>query len=96
MDETKKEILILKEYIKLSPNRQKVIKLLSEEEILKPTEISKKVDIHVNTVSKSLKQLRENDLVYILNPESRRGRLYKLTEKGKKVSESLKDEDKAN
>ena len=72
------------EYIKTSPNREKVVRIL-DNEILKPTDISKKANIHVNTVSKSLKQLKTHELVTLLNPDKKRGRLYKLTDKGSNV-----------
>lgn len=84
MENNNEEIIILIEYIKTSPNREKVIKTLNGE-ILKPSDISKKSGIHINTVSKCLKQLREQKLVRLLNPETKRGRLYKLTDKGSSV-----------
>ncbi|MCQ2977961.1 MAG: winged helix DNA-binding protein [archaeon] len=83
------EIIILIEYIKTSPNREKVVRIL-DNEILKPTDISKKANIHVNTVSKSLKQLKTHELVTLLNPDKKRGRLYKLTKKGNEVLSHMK------
>lgn len=83
------KILILVEYIKQSPNRTKVLKSLGEE-VLRPSEITNKTDIHINNVSRSLKQMKEKNIVYLLNPESKRGRLYKLTEDGKEVLKNIK------
>lgn len=90
MNTNNNEIIILVEYIKISPNREKVIKAL-DGNILKPSDISKRINIHINTVSKSLKQLKEHDLVYLLNPDTKRGRLYKLTEKGNNVLSHMKN-----
>ena len=88
MEENNEEIIILIEYIKTSPNREKVIKILNGN-ILKPSDISKETGVHINTVSKCLKQLREQELVRLLNPETKRGRLYKLTDKGLNVVSNM-------
>ena len=72
------------EFIKMSKNREKVLKSLKGE-TLNPTEISKKTGVHRNNVSRTLSQLKEKDLVRILNPETKRGRLYELTKDGERV-----------
>ena len=83
-DETK----ILIEYMKLSPNRQKVLKSFHEDP-LRPSQISVLIGIHISSVSKCLRQLREKELIYLLNPDFHIGRLYDITEKGKYVVEFL-------
>lgn len=83
------KLIILTEYVKQSTNRTKVLKTIGIN-ILKPTDITKKTNIHINNVSRSLKQLKEKGLVEILNPESKRGRLYKITEEGKRILKNLK------
>ena len=75
---------IIIEFIELSKNRKKVFMAL-ERETLKPTDISKKTGIHRNNVSRTLSQLREKELIRLLNPENKRGRLYELTEYGEKI-----------
>ena len=80
------------EFIRLSKNREKVFRAL-EGETLKPTDISKKTGIHRNNVSRTLSQLKEKDLVRLfrlLNPENKRGRLYELSEYGKKILDLMK------
>lgn len=57
-DETK----ILIEYMKLSPNRQKVLKSF-QGDVLRPTQISVLTGIHISSVSKCLRQLREKELI---------------------------------
>ena len=79
---------IIVEFIKLSKHRQNVLKSLKNE-TLKPTDISIKTGIHRNSVSRTLSQLKEKDLVKLLNPESKRGRLYELTEYGEKILDLL-------
>ena len=86
MEDSEKIII---EFIKLSKNREKVIKAL-EGETLKPTDISKKTGIHRNNVSRVLSQLREKELVRLLNPENKRGRLYELTDYGEKILNLMK------
>ncbi len=83
------KLIILTEYVKQSTNRTKILKTIGIN-ILKPTDITKKTNIHINNVSRSLKQLKEKGLVEILNPESKRGRLYKITEEGKRILKNLK------
>ena len=80
---------IIIEFVKLSKNREKVLKAL-ENETLKPTDISKKTDIHRNNVNRILSQLREKDLVLLLNPENKRGRLYELTDYGQEILNLMK------
>ena len=76
--------------IRENPQRKKVFKAFKEEDTLTPKEISKKEDISPSTVRTNLNLFLEKDLVYIINPESKRNRKYKLTENGKKVMNLLK------
>ena len=79
------ETLIDLVYVKIAPNREKVLKEFKGEDILTPTEISKRLGIHRNTISFNLKKLKEKDYVYVINPKFSRPRFYRLTEKGKKI-----------
>lgn len=83
-DETK----ILIEYMKQSPNRQKVLKSF-QGDVLRPSQIAIIAEIHMSSVSKCLRQLRDKELIYILNPDFHVGRLYDITEKGKYIVEFL-------
>lgn len=82
------EILIEMSYVKMSQYRTKVLKSLKED-VKIPTEIAKDTDIVSNHISNTLKQLKDHDLVECLNPEARKGRLYRLTDEGKNVVEHL-------
>lgn len=79
------ETLILLAYIRNAPTREKVLKSFEDEDFLRPIQISKKLNIHPNHVSKNLRDLRELELVYVINPEYAIPRLYRLTEKGKNI-----------
>ena len=83
-DETK----ILIEYMKQSMNRQKVLKSFHGD-VLRPSEIAFLTGIHISSVSKCLRQLREKELIYLLNPEFHVGKLYEITDKGKKIVKLL-------
>ena len=83
-DETK----ILIEYMKQSKNRQKVLKSFHGD-VLRPSQIAILTEIHISSVSKCLRQLREKDLICLLNPDFHIGRLYDITEKGRYIVEFL-------
>lgn len=75
-------------FVKISKNRVKVVKTL-ENEMLFPSQIAKKVNLRVSQVSSLLKGLKENQLVECINEESKIGRFYRLTEKGKEILKYL-------
>lgn len=77
-----KEMIQAISLIKSSGYRQRVLKAINNE-IVTPTEIAKKVDLRLNHVSMVLTGLKENNLVKCLNEETKKGRLYQLTELGK-------------
>ena len=85
------ETLIDLTYIKIAPNRVKVLNAFQDEDLLRPFQIANKTNLHPNTVSKQLKDLREHDLVCVINPEYHVPRLYRLTSKGKKILNLLDD-----
>ena len=75
-------------YVTISKNRGKVMKILSDGPKI-PSQIGRQAGIRTNHVSDNLKQLSEHGLVECINPEARKGRLYRLTEKGKMVVEKI-------
>ena len=83
-DEMLKEI----SYVKISQYRTKVMKSL-DEDVLIPTQIAKNSDIRPNHISKVLAELRAHELVECINPEVRKGRLYRLTDKGEDIVKNL-------
>ena len=86
-DEMLKEI----SYVKISQYRTKVMKSL-EDDVKIPTVIAKDSEIRPNHISKVLAELKAHELVECINPEVRKGRLYRQTDKGNIVSKNIKIE----
>ena len=76
-DEMLKEI----SYVEISKYRKKVMKAL-EDDVKIPSQIAKDSEIRQNHISKVLSELKAHELVECINPEVRKGRLYRLTPKG--------------
>ena len=74
--------------MKRSTYRQRVLTSLGGN-VLIPTEIAKRSDIKTNYVSKVLSELKNKGLVELLNPEAKKGRLYRLTDLGKNIVDKL-------
>lgn len=55
-----------------------------------PSEIANDTEIFQNHISNTLKQLKEHELIECINPEVRKGRLYRLTDKGDDLIKNLK------
>ena len=83
-DEMLKEI----GYVQISQYRTKVMKAL-EDDVKIPSKIAEDSEIRQNHISKVLAELKAHELVECINPEVRKGRLYRLTEKGKTVSKNI-------
>ena len=58
-------------------------------EVLIPTQIAKNSGIRTNHISKVLSELKAHELVECINPEVRKGRLYRLTDKGEEIVGNL-------
>lgn len=75
-------------FVKASKYRTKIMKTL-EGNVKIPSQIAKDSDINRSHISDILSQLKEYDLVECVNPEVRKGRLYRLTKKGEIVARNL-------
>ena len=84
-DEMLKEI----SYVEISKYRLKVMKSL-DMEVKIPTQRAKDSGIRTNHISKVLAELKAHELVECINPEARKGRLYRHTDKGEEVVKNLK------
>ena len=82
------EMLKEMSYVKISTYRTKVMKSL-DDEVKIPSQIAKDSDILQNHISAVLRQLKEHEVVECINPEVRKGRLYRLTDKGDEVIKNL-------
>lgn len=83
------EMLTEMSYVNISKYRTKVMKSL-DGEVLIPTQIAENSGIRTNHISKVLGELKAHELVECINPEARKGRLYRLTDKGEEIVENLK------
>lgn len=80
------EILKRYAYVNCSKYRVKVLNYLVNVGYDMPKNIAEKNDIRQNHISKVLRELREIDLIECINPEARRGRLYRITDMGREVA----------
>lgn len=76
------------EYIEKSKYRSKVLKTLANDAKM-PSQISKDTGIVQNHISNTLRQLKDHDLVECINPEVKKGRLYRLTEYGEEIIDKI-------
>jgi len=75
--------------LKSSLHRRKIVESLSSS-LLTPSEISKITNLRLNHVSMYLLQLKKAGLLECLNEESKKGRIYQLTDLGKKTLKLMK------
>lgn len=85
------EMLIEIGYVKISSYRLKVMKTL-DGEVKIPSKIAEDSQIRQNHISKVLSELKSHELVECINPEVRKGRLYRHTDKGEQVVKNLTGE----
>ena len=76
------------DYVKKSQYRSKILKSLADD-VKMPSQIAKDTGIVQNHISNSLRQLKEHELIECINPEVRKGRLYRLTENGEKIVDKI-------
>jgi predicted transcriptional regulator len=74
--------------VKASKHRQHILELIHDE-VLTPSEISKKSDLRLNHVSMYLNDLKEFELVECLNEDTKKGRLYTASKLGQQVTEMI-------
>ena len=84
MSKLKKEI----DYVNKSQYRLKVMKSL-EGKVMIPSEIADDAGIFHNHISNTLRQLKEHELIECINPEVKKGRLYRLTDKGDELVKNI-------
>ena len=75
-------------FVKASSYRKKVLKSLVEYPKT-PTQIADETKIHRNNISNTLKELKQYNIVECINPEVRKGKLYRLTDKGDELVKNI-------
>jgi len=83
-DEMLKEL----SYVNISKYRLKVMKSL-DGDVKMPSQIARDAGIRQNHISKVLSELKAHELVECINPEVRKGRLYRHTDKGNNLVKNL-------
>ena len=84
------EMLTEISYVNISKYRTKVMKTM-DGEVKIPTVFARDSGIRTNHVSKVLSELKAHELIECVNPEARKGRLYRLTDKGEELVENLNE-----
>jgi len=75
-------------YVNKSSYRRNVLKAIGDD-VKIPTQIANDSGVLRNHVSNVLRELKEKELVECLNPESRKGRLYRLSKDGLDILDDI-------
>jgi predicted transcriptional regulator len=94
MKEYDDELLELLVYIKTSKYRKKILLSLESGKFKIPSEIAKYVDTITSHVSCHLSGLKKRNLITCVNEGAKKGRLYLITDKGKRVLKHLTSDEK--
>lgn len=95
MSQKDDELLKLTSYVEISKYREKTLKSIGNN-VKIPTNIAKDSNIRTNHISKVLSELKSKEIVECINEEARKGRLYRLTDTGKEVLESINEKEEEN
>ena len=78
-------------YIMASKYRTLIIEKLSNKNYM-PSTLAKETNVQLSHISRALKELTEKNLITCLNEKSKKGKIYTLTEFGKKISNIIEKE----
>ena len=86
------ELLNAVGFIKRGKNRKEVF--INLDKPMMPSELVMKIyksnsNTYFNLVSRALSELKEKELVEVVNPKERTGRIYRRTKEGEKVSKEI-------
>lgn len=95
MSQKDDELLKLTSYVEISKYREKTLKSIGNN-VKIPTNIAKDSGIRTNHISNVLSELKSKEIVECINEEARKGRLYRLTDTGKEVLESINEKEEEN
>lgn len=95
MSQKDDELLKLTSYVEISKYREKTLKSIGNN-VKIPTNIAKDSNIRTNHISKVLSELKSKEIIECINEEARKGRLYRLTDTGKEVLESINEKEEEN
>lgn len=84
------DIIVLAGWVKASSYRNRIMINLGNK-TKTPSSIARDSQIKMNHVSMVLKALKEKKLIVCLNEDSKKGRLYQMTDLGKQVARAVKN-----
>jgi len=76
-------------YIMASKYRKNIVEKLSNKNYM-PSTLAKETNIQLSHISRALKELSGKNIVECLNKDSKKGKIYSLTELGRKLSKLIK------
>jgi len=81
-------------FIKRGKNRQKVFNAVDKP--ILPSELTKKIygkssNTYFNVVSRSLSELKDKELIEVVNPDEKTGRIYRKTKLGERLTKKLQE-----
>ncbi len=75
-------------YVMASKYREIIIKKLSKKNYM-PSILAKETNLRLAHISRALKELKIKNLIVCLNEESKKGKIYSLTDSGKQLLELI-------
>ena len=78
-------------YVIISSYRTKIVSMLNNRP-LTPKQLSIQTKIHLSHVSNALMQLQNEEILYCVNPERNKGRIYRLTDLGEWIANRISTE----
>lgn len=82
------ELLIKLAYVNISTYRAKATKTLKNK-VKTPTKIAADTGIRKNHISKVLRELKDAGIAECVNEDAHRGRIYRLTNVGEEIVDSI-------
>lgn len=76
-------------YVMASKHRKKVLLSLLDHPKM-PTQIGEETGLRVSHVSRALREMTSKGITTCLTPEVKKGRIYALTNDGKKIGKSMR------
>lgn len=78
--------------VKRSDYRRRALAYLFEvKEPRTPTEIGSKIDISMNHASRALRELADRNLVTVINPDAPYDRRYRITDRGIRILQKIRE-----
>lgn len=78
-------------FIKSGKYRIKFVQYIRDNTLVTPNDISQSIDIILPQVSRTLSELESKEIVFCTTPNRNKGRIYRLTEKGKNILDYWED-----